>query len=160
LTLLGSIARAELRPSDVDLSDLALSIVAELKARDPARRADFKIERGVVRRADPNLTRLLLQHLLENAWNFSRSRDPAQIEFGATSREGAPWLFVRDNGAGFDPEYARKLFRPFQRLHPRDAFPGVGIGLAAAQRIVKRHGGEIRAEAAPEAGAAFYFNLP
>ena len=95
-----------------------------------------------------------------NAWKFTSHRDDALIEFGTTPVEGASLCcYVRDNGAGFDPAYAGKLFSPFQRLHTADEFPGAGVGLASVRQIVERHGGQVRAEGVVDEGATFYFTL-
>ena len=101
----------------------------------------------------------MLENLLSNAWKFSSRQEMARIEFGAASNGGVREFFVRDNGAGFDPAYAGRLFKPFQRLHSEAEFEGNGIGLATAQRIVRRHGGAIRAESNNGGGATFYFSL-
>jgi light-regulated signal transduction histidine kinase (bacteriophytochrome) len=101
-----------------------------------------------------------MDNLLGNAWKFTSKVSAARIEFGTIEKDGAPTFFVRDNGAGFDMAFARKLFVPFQRLHTVAEFPGTGIGLATVQRIVRRHGGRTWAEGGVDAGATFYFTLP
>ena len=102
----------------------------------------------------------MLENLLENAWKFTAHRDGATIEFAATSAGDAPvCCYVRDNGAGFDPAYAGKLFQPFQRLHSASEFPGSGIGLASVRRIIERHGGRTWAEGTVDGGATIYFTL-
>ena len=102
----------------------------------------------------------VLENLLDNAWKFTSGRDDASIEFGtAPSGDAAVCCYVRDNGAGFDPAYADKLFQPFQRLHAARDFPGTGTGLASVRQIVERHGGQVWAEGAVGAGATFYFTL-
>ncbi|GAB3725888.1 hypothetical protein GCM10028862_00520 [Luteimonas pelagia] len=156
------LSRSELRMAEVDLGRLAAEIVAELRGAEPDRRVTVEIGDGLVAFGDPTLVRNLLQNLLENAWKFTRRREGARIEVGggAPRDDGACEFFVRDNGVGFSPEYADKLFRPFQRLHSESQFAGHGIGLASVKRIVDRHGGEIRAEAGEGEGATFYFTLP
>jgi signal transduction histidine kinase len=118
-----------------------------------------RIEPGLGARGDRRLLDHVLRNLLENAWKFTSKKAHATIEVGrATTNDRA--FFVRDDGAGFDPEYIDKLFGPFQRLHsPRD-FPGSGVGLALVARIVHRHGGRVRAEGAIDQGATFSFTLP
>jgi light-regulated signal transduction histidine kinase (bacteriophytochrome) len=108
---------------------------------------------------DPRLIRILLDNLLGNAWKFTGKTPHARIEIGSSAAGGATTYFVRDNGAGFDMSYADKLFGPFQRLHSLNEFPGTGIGLATAQRILQRHGGRIWGEGKPGEGAVFYFTL-
>jgi signal transduction histidine kinase len=98
---------------------------------------------------------------MEKAWKFSPTRDDASIEFGATTaRDGGLRCRVRDNGAGFDPAFAGRLFEPFQRLHSMLEFPGTGVGLASVRQIVEHHGGQVAAEGADGNGATFYFTLP
>ena len=140
------VTRLELRREPVDLSALARSIAAELESRDPARKAAFSITDGLTAVGDQGLLRAALFNLLENAWKFTRRREDPCIEFGARIENGIMVFFVRDNGAGFDPEQTHKLFSPFQRLHPSSEFEGTGIGLATADRIIRRHGGRIWAE--------------
>jgi PAS domain S-box-containing protein len=153
-------ARAEVHLGPVDLSAEVAAIIADLQARDPGRKVRFAVEDGVRVVADRTLIRTVLQNLIENAWKFTSKRDDALIEFGTTSAEDAgTCCFVRDNGAGFDPEYADKLFQPFQRLHAMADFPGTGIGLASAAGIIQRHRGRIWAQGAVGSGATFYFTL-
>jgi light-regulated signal transduction histidine kinase (bacteriophytochrome) len=102
----------------------------------------------------------VLQNLLGNAWKFSVHRRPAVIEVGTVNHGSESTFYVRDNGAGFDMEHAEKLFTPFHRMHNEADFPGTGIGLATVQRIIGRHDGRIWAEAAPDRGATFYFEIP
>jgi signal transduction histidine kinase len=156
---LSQISRYDLRRTRTDLSEIATSTLRELAARDPQRTVRVEVEPGLKAHADPRLMRVLFENLLGNAWKFTRERADALIEVGTTEGE-ARTLFVRDNGAGFDPEYADKLFQPFQRLHPASRFEGTGIGLATVQRIVRRHGGRIRAQSKPDAGATFTIELP
>src|SRR5262249_8657728 len=109
---------------------------------------------------DAHLMGILLDNLLGNAWKFTSRTDRARIEFGRLDGENTHGFFVRDNGAGFDMNYANKLFGAFQRLHKAEDFPGTGIGLATVQRIIHRHGGRVWAEGAVNQGSTFYFTLP
>ena len=157
LLRLSRAGRAELRCITVDLSAMAREVSAELAAQEPGRRVVWHIADGVTAPGDPELLRLAVSNLLRNAWKYTSERQEARIEFG---RGGDGTLFVRDNGAGFDMAYADRLFKPFQRLHPEARFPGEGVGLAIVWRVIRRHGGRVWAEAAPDRGAAFYFTLP
>ncbi len=109
--------------------------------------------------ADPRLLRVVLENLIENAWKFTGRREQAAIDVGCQRSTNETAFYVRDNGAGFDPAYADKLFGAFQRLHAVTDFPGTGIGLATVQRIVHRHGGRVWAEGGVEAGACFSFTI-
>lgn len=101
-----------------------------------------------------------LSNLLTNAWKFTSKKEKAFIQFGIKSDGGKTACFVRDNGAGFDQNFADKLFAPFQRLHSDQEFRGTGIGLAIVDRVIRRHGGTLWAEGEPDRGAVFYFTLP
>jgi len=157
---LSRVTRSEMRMEKADLGAIAGSIAAELQRTQPERRAEFRIEANLVAFADSHLLRISLENLLGNAWKFTSKREATSIEVGRTIREGEPAYYVRDNGAGFDPAYAHRLFGAFQRLHDKSDFPGTGVGLATVQRIIHRHGGRIWAESAPDKGATFYFTLP
>jgi DNA-binding response OmpR family regulator len=160
LLQLSRVGRSEMRRERADLSALAHAIAAELQERDPHRRVRFAIREGLLAEADPRLTRVVLENLLGNAWKFTgKSEDPA-IEFGALNDDGETVYFVRDNGTGFDMQYAGKLFAPFQRLHSAADFPGSGIGLATVQRVVGRHGGRVWAEGSVGKGATVFWTLP
>lgn len=156
---LSRITRSELHRETVDLSAMVREIADELRKSRPERCVEFVIAPGIVADGDPKLLRLLLGNLLGNAWKFTGKHAAARIEFGSREQEGETVFFVRDNGAGFDPAYAGKLFGAFQRLHSAAEFEGTGIGLATVQRIVHRHGGYISAEGEVEKGAAFFFTL-
>jgi signal transduction histidine kinase len=158
---LSQLSRYDLRRIGTDLSEIAETTLAELQRRDPQRSVRWHVEPGLRVHADPRLMRVLLENLLGNAWKFTRDRTDASIEVGASAVAAGQRkaFYVRDNGAGFDPTYAERLFQPFQRLHPASRFEGTGIGLATVQRIVRRHGGRIWAQSKPEEGATFYFEL-
>src|SRR4249919_961719 len=151
------VGRGDLQPESLDLSRMAHEIIAELQAIEPQRRVSVEIAPRLAARGDRALVRSLLQNLLGNAWKFTRGKDDARIEFGEEA-DGFSF-YVSDNGLGFDPAYADKLFRPFQRLHDDAAFAGEGIGLATAKRIVERHGGALFASGQPGEGAVFSFTL-
>lgn len=157
---LSRVTRAEMKHERVDLSGLARKIVLELQKAQPERRVDFTITPGLVVEGDGRLLRVMLENLLGNAWKFTRKRSNAEIKFGMVQHEGLKAYFVRDNGAGFEMDYAGKLFAPFQRLHTAEEFPGTGIGLATVQRIIHRHGGRVWAEGDVGKGATFYFTIP
>jgi signal transduction histidine kinase len=157
---LARIVRAPMVKTTVNLSSLANEAMQRLQSNAPQRSADITIAQDLVTEGDLGLLRLVMENLLSNAWKFTSKRERAQIEF-STERgaDGHTVYRVKDNGAGFDPRYAGKLFGPFQRCHSQADFPGTGIGLATVQRIVHRHGGKIWVEAALDRGATFYFTL-
>jgi len=156
------IGRAELHFAPVQLATLVAEVQSELQSDLAGRQVDWRIQPLPPVLGDRSLLRQVVANLLSNAVKFTRKRAPAVIEIGVqTAQPGAERLtfFVRDNGAGFDPKYADKLFGVFQRLHnPRD-FEGTGIGLANVRRIVERHGGHVWAQGAPDRGATFFFSL-
>jgi light-regulated signal transduction histidine kinase (bacteriophytochrome) len=156
---LSRMTRAEIRKEVVNLSALAHSVAEVLQEAQPERHIEFRIEDRLEARVDPNLMRVVLENLLGNACKFTSKRTSACIEFGKAHCNGSSAYFVRDNGAGFNPAHANRLFGAFQRLHGTSEFPGTGIGLATVQRIIHRHDGKIWAEGAVEKGAVFYFTL-
>ncbi len=159
LLQLSRFARAGLHRQTVDLSAMALSVVENLQAGERQRRVEVAIADGMVAEGDPVLLRVVLENLIGNAWKFTANATPARIDVSAGERSGHRMWTVADNGVGFDMAHAGKLFGAFQRLHAVHEFPGSGIGLASAKRIVDRHGGEIWVEAAPGLGARFSFTL-
>jgi light-regulated signal transduction histidine kinase (bacteriophytochrome) len=156
---LARLTQAQVHHKAVDLSQIARETIDALRQDDPDRAVETIIQEGLCVQGDPSMLHVLLVNLLGNAWKFSGKNPRARIEFGVTESGDGRTFFVRDNGVGFDMAYAGKLFGAFQRLHTQEAFPGTGIGLATVQRIVHRHGGQIRAEAEPDRGAVFYFSL-
>ena len=157
---LSRISRQEMRIARVDLSRMASDCAAALQESEPGRRVVVTIADQLSVQADAVLLKDALKKLFENAWKYTRNRERATIEFGSKREGEGTVFFLRDNGAGFDMRYAGKLFGPFQRMHSESDFEGTGIGLAAVQRIIHRHGGRIWADAAVDGGATFYFTLP
>jgi signal transduction histidine kinase len=154
---LSKVSRGELARQPFDLAAMAREVVEDLRQAEPARQVEVAIPAALPAHGDARLIRVVLVNLLANAWKFSAKRADARIEVGQRD-DGA--FFVRDNGAGFEPSRAHRLFVPFQRMHAASEFEGTGVGLATAQRVVVRHGGKIWADAAVGAGATFWFTLP
>ena len=160
LLKLARITRSSVHRGPVNLSLIAQAAADELQQAGPERTAHFLIAPNLMANADANMLQIALKNLLHNAWKFTAKQPITEIEFGMESRNGSPALFVRDNGVGLDMTYANKLFVAFQRFHSATDFPGTGVGLAATQWIIHRHGGRIWAESQPGHGATFYFTLP
>jgi signal transduction histidine kinase len=156
---LSRVTRKAIHREKLDLSAMANSIATELQDVEPGRRVEVVIENGLIATGDAPLLRAAMENLFNNAWKYTSAHPQARIEFGKSQQNGKHSFFVRDDGAGFDPRFADRLFGAFQRLHTDREFPGTGIGLATVQRIIHRHGGEIWAEGAVEKGATFYFTL-
>lgn len=156
---LSRVTRADLDQRQVDLSAMAWSVANSLRESAPAREVDFAIDAGITAHGDSRLLRVLLENLIGNAWKFTSKHSRAKIAFGTSVEGGRKTYYVRDDGAGFDMNYADKLFKPFQRLHGLDEFEGTGIGLATVARIVARHGGMVWARSRVEAGTTVYFTL-
>lgn len=155
---LSHISRAEMALQRVNLSEIAGEILEELFRSEPARKIELNIESGVEVEADPGLIRVVLDNLLGNSWKYTAMKSAAIISFGSICAEGKRVFFVRDNGAGFDMEFADQLFTPFHRLHDQE-FEGIGIGLATVKRIILRHGGSVWAESVPNEKTTFFFTL-
>jgi PAS domain S-box-containing protein len=156
---LSRLTRQPFAPQPLDLSGLVRTLAWEMERSHPARTVSLSVQPGLIAQADPVLMRPALRNLLDNAWKFTALQEQARVSFGQQTRQGEVVYFVADNGVGFDMAYAAKLFRPFERLHGLDQFPGNGIGLATVARIVARHSGRVWAEAAVGQGATFYFTL-
>jgi PAS domain S-box-containing protein len=155
------VGRAELKRTDVNLDELIQETLKDFQAETKERNIVWEIHPLPPVRADRALLRMVLVNLISNAVKFTGARAEAKIEIGSTLNEsGETVIFIRDNGAGFDPKYTEKLFGVFQRLHSQDEFEGTGIGLANVQRILYRHGGRTWAEGVVDGGATFYFSLP
>ncbi len=154
------VGHAEIQKTDVDLDELIREILGDLLAEAKDRKITWIIPALPPVRADRALLRMVLVNLISNAMKFTRSRFEAKIEIGLEEGESSETvIFIRDNGAGFDPKYIDKLFGVFQRLHSESEFEGTGIGLANVQRIIHRHGGRVWAEGAVDGGATFYFSI-
>lgn len=156
---LSRISRAILDKDDVNLSAMAQEIVKGLEKR-AVYSPHVVIEPGMHVQADSRLMQAALQNLFDNAWKFSQNARQPLIEFGSKIRGEERVFYIRDNGAGFDPHYINKLFKPFERLHTGDEFPGTGIGLATVRRVIERHGGRVWADGKLGEGATFYFTIP
>jgi PAS domain S-box-containing protein len=159
LLKLSRLSRAEMNIQKVNLSEIAQSILEELRSSQPDRKVEWVISPEVIVRGDNALLTIALQNLLDNSWKFSNKCPQARIEFGITEQNREKIYFVKDNGAGFNMQYSDKLFQPFQRLHSAKDFEGTGIGLATVQRVIRRHGGRIWADSEKGKGATFYFTL-
>ncbi len=159
LLSLARVARTELHRTDVGLTALARRVIDRLRAGDPQRDVRVLIQEGVRANGDARLLAVVLDNLLGNAWKFTSKRGQAEIEFGCLKQGNEDVYFVRDNGAGFDMDYAAKMFGAFQRLHSTSEFEGTGIGLATVQRIIHRHDGRVWAEGKVNGGATFSFTL-
>jgi PAS domain S-box-containing protein len=145
----------------VNLGEVTRSVIEELRATDPERNIDWDIGTGMLAWGDPGLLRLVIQNLVGNSFKYTEQKERARIAVGVESREADTiTYFVRDDGIGFDPTLADKLFQPFSRLHRNDEFEGTGIGLATVDRIVRRHGGSVSADGTKGEGAVFRFRLP
>ena len=154
------IGRAELKKMPIEMTGLVREALGEMPEAGSGHRLQMRIDELPAAVADRGLLRQVWTNLLSNAIKYSRQRDPATIEVGGAIEGNEAHYFVRDNGAGFDMQYAGKLFQVFQRLHRDPAFEGTGVGLAIVARVVQRHGGRVWAEAAPDKGATFHFTLP
>ncbi|HUQ49083.1 MAG TPA: ATP-binding protein [Terriglobales bacterium] len=160
LLKLSHITTTTVHQETVDISDIARTIAGELQERQPDRRVRFVIPDMPLAEGDSSLLQIAVENLMRNAWKYTSAHEDAVIEVGCKTSPAGLMFFVRDDGAGFDPELADRLFKPFQRLHSNAEFPGTGIGLATVQRIMNRHGGRVWAEGTVERGATFYFTLP
>ena len=152
--------RMEMHQSDLDMNEIVKEVKESLCKDNPDRKIEWVLRKLPSVNGDGAMLRLVWMNLLSNAVKFTRTRKKARIEIGVSKEDKELVFFVRDNGVGFDMQYAHKLFGVFQRLHPTEEFEGTGIGLANVHRIVLRHGGRTWAEAEPDKGAVFYFSIP
>ncbi|MBK9676522.1 MAG: histidine kinase [Betaproteobacteria bacterium] len=156
---LSRVARRDLNRRRVDVTRLAEATIADLREAEPDRVVDTSVAPDMVADADAGLVQILLANLIGNAWKFSRGSAEARIDVGCEQSEGRTVFHVRDNGVGFPPDQAERIFAPFARLHTEREFKGSGIGLAIVLRIVRRHGGRVWAEGSEGRGATFRFTL-
>lgn len=156
LLTLSRVSRRELKKEMIDLSLIAKKIVGTLQSTDKDRKVEVIIQPNVKVTGDAGLLKAMMENLLNNAWKFTREEKLAKIDFGTIQKEGKNWIFVKDNGIGFNMKYYDKLFTPFQRLHSGE-YMGSGIGLSTVQRIISKHGGQIHAESESGKGTTFYF---
>lgn len=159
LLTLAQVGRQAMQPRPADLGSIVAQIVRDRQAEAEAREIVWDIAPMPEVECDPGLMRIVFTNLIDNAVKYTRPRRPARIAIGSTDVGGRLVLFVRDNGVGFDMQYAGKLFDAFQRLHSAEEFAGTGVGLATVRRIVHRHGGDVWADAAPDRGATFSFTI-
>lgn len=159
LLRLSRVSRVEMKRAEINFSEMAEKIAARLCEENPERRVELIIQPGVRAEGDAQLLEIVLTNLLSNAFKFTGKQTDALVEFGQEEQRGRIVYYVRDNGAGFDMNFAKNLFGAFQRMHKQAEFPGTGVGLATVQRIINRHGGKVWADAAKNEGATFYFTL-
>ena len=157
---LAQLTKIELTREHIDFNAIAAEIIQELQQQYPGHHVQYEIDCGETLCADPRLMRSLVMNLLGNAWKYTTRTASPTVKMLRLRDEPAPTFLIRDNGAGFDMNYAQHLFEPFRRMHTVAEFPGVGIGLATAARIVQRYGGKTWAESTVGGGATFYFTLP
>jgi signal transduction histidine kinase len=157
---LARVSRVQILREEVNLSEIAEEVVAAIQKRQPRPEAQVRIAPNLTARAEPRLMQNVLQNLIENAWKFTQEVPRPVIEFGCFTEGKRPVFYIRDNGVGFDPAFAGKLFGAFERLHNAADYPGTGIGLATVKRIIERHGGKVWAEGELGRGATFFFTVP
>lgn len=157
---LSRVTRRDMRIETVDLSRLAANIEIDLRKRNPEKKAEFTINPELKVQGDRSLLKVAMENLMDNAWKYTGKCENAKIEFGMVhDKNRKPAYFIKDNGAGFNMVYIKKLFKAFERLHREEEFPGTGIGLATVKRIIQRHGGKVWAEGEMDKGATFYFTI-
>lgn len=158
MLVLSRLSSKNVHIENVDMAELALDIINKYKEENPSRNVEFTVEDELIAKGDKNLIQILLENILGNAWKFTSKKTDTKITFGKTIKKNETIFFIKDNGAGFNMNYADKLFVPFQRLHDNE-FQGHGIGLGIVSRIIRRHGGQIWAEGKEGKGATFFFKL-
>src|ERR1035437_6330527 len=159
LLKLPRISRFEMKHEEVNLSLIVRKITNDLKQSDQSRIVEFIVPENITAFGDASLLNIVFENLLSNAWKFTSKKDKTVIGFGIFTENSKTIYYVKDNGVGFDMQYANKLFSAFQRLHSDKEYPGTGIGLTTVQRIIKRHNGDIWVESQLNVGTTFYFTL-
>jgi PAS domain S-box-containing protein len=159
LLMLSRVTRDQIQWENIDLSAMAHDTVEKLQQENPQRKISIDIQSGLTTVGDRRLLQIAMDNLLSNAWKYTQKTEHPKFSFGMQRKNGKPVYFIKDNGAGFDMTYSNKLFGAFQRLHSSSEFEGTGVGLATVQRIIRRHGGSIWADAQVDQGATFYFTL-
>jgi light-regulated signal transduction histidine kinase (bacteriophytochrome) len=159
LLKLSKVSRQEMTLEKVNLSEIAVSVIDELRSTNPGREVKVVIEEKIVVTGDNQLLRLALSNLLNNAWKYTGKTDEPCVEFGRMYKNNKTIYYVKDNGAGFDMSKKAQLFKPFSRLHSDTEFSGIGIGLTIVERVIRRHGGRVWAESEVGKGAIFYFTM-
>lgn len=157
---LAEATQRDLTRETVDLTGLARELFEAIRSTAPERRFEFTVAPGLTAQADAHLFRLALRNVIDNAWKFTALKEVSRIELGTKPADGEPAFFVKDNGVGFDMAHVAKIFLAFERLNQPEAYSGMGVGLAIAERVIHRHGGKIWAESRPGEGSTFYFTLP
>jgi len=156
---LSRVSRSVVSRRPTNLSELSLGILQNIELHDEERHVEIKVDPNMTANCDSNLIDVLLTNLLDNAWKYTSKTRNASVEFGRKKEDNKDVFFVKDNGIGFNMQYAKRLFQPFQRMHNDSEFEGTGIGLATAHRVVKHHGGKIWADAAVDKGTTVFFTL-
>ena len=156
---LARVGRGSLRIAPADMNELLADVILSLEADTLGRSVDWRVGRLSPALCDSGLLRQVFFNLLSNALKFTQGQKNTVIEVREICNAGISVIFVRDNGVGFDMKYADKLFQVFQRLHAEEQFEGTGVGLAIVHRILRKHGGAIRAESSPQNGATFFFSV-
>ena len=159
LLSLAQITKRNINKKQINISKLSKTIVSRLLDQEPDRKIDIRIEQGIFTHGDEKLLDIALTNIFSNAWKFTKKTANPEIKFGKIEHNGNPVFFIRDNGAGFDNQYANKIFGAFQRLHKKEEFEGTGIGLATVSRVIHRHGGQIWTDSIIGKGSTFYFTL-
>ena len=160
LLILSRVTRKEIEASHIDLAKISGEIIEQLRAEQPERVVQFEVQDNISAWGDPGLIRILMENLLGNAWKYTSKISDAKISFSTSLDNDTTVFKLQDNGAGFNMEYADKLFEVFQRLHGKDDFEGTGVGLATVKRVIERHHGSVWASAEKGKGASFFFTLP